>query len=397
MKKIRMLVSGMLVFAVGLGLCACKQQPVESVEVTTTVSETEEGFTVPVVSESEPDDDPWNGYQDASDAVGATAIASQCLGKSVDDILSGGALREFWSGSSCSFCSDQNRQVLIPDGGFTINGYDYDQIYLWKDNADNITRVTFMTRHNEYLPMTEAETKGAEKDMNYDAIEAYINTVLELQDAFGSYTNGGASYLNTADGETFIFEHNGTEIVVTYGVDCYGIKGNNEFKIDVYPSGKTFAENPEEDFRLLVYKLSYCMGRDYAEARDMVEDALGVELRDEFIDNTGYIYYSVDADIEGVGFNQVIIIPNEGNGEVYEIHLVNDMSSMDDAEGYYDLFEGKLRTVFGNYFIPWNNPVYDGELIRVGADGCYCIIGGRYDDTYSRFQLIMNNESLREE
>ena len=405
MKKIRLIVSVMLVFAMCMGLCAC-QKPVETGATgesegpaATAVSGSGEESMAPSESAKETAEDPWNGIPDAGNIVGATALASQCLGKNVDEVLSSGTLNDFWAGDGgCAFSRDMSRQAMIPEEGYRINGYEFDQIYLWKD-GENISRVTFMTRHNEYMPTTEAEIPGAEGDMDYDALGAMFEFVPALEAVFGDYRNKGGTDLEPADGDSFLFEHNGTEISVTYAVDCYGIEGNNEFRIDVYPSGSTFAGVPEEDLKILISKLSYCMGKDKDTAKAMAEAALGVEFTNEQIDNTGYIYYTVDTSVEGVGFNQIIMKTNEedGQGQIYEIDIVNDMDSFDKAPDHYELFKEKLKTIYGDAFIPWNHPAYEGVLMRVDSDGCYCITGGMFRDGYCRFYLIMNNESLREE
>ncbi len=401
MKKVLRTVAGLLVFAMGMGLCSCGKTQ-ETVVTSSDAVESESVVSDSVVSSEnnvETTEDPWLGSPDVTGIVGASWKASQFLGRNIDDVLYDHELNALWNSTSsmCAFNQDERRQVLVPEDGYEISGYKFDQIYLWKDNAGNVNKITFMTRHNEYLPETAAETVGAADDLNYDVQSAMGKMVIELSEGLGDYYNENVAYLNAKDGASFVFEHNGIEIVLTYGVDCYGLAGNNELKIDVYAKGTTFPAYPEEDFKVLITKLSYCMGEDYESARDMVEDALGVELTNEQIDYYGYIYYSVDATVEGVDFNQVIIITNEGDGKVYEVHLVNDMDSEAEIEGYYNLFKDKLRTVCGDYFIPWNHQVYDGCMIRLDSDNDICMIGRYTIEGYSRFHLIMNNEALKED
>ena len=395
MKKNR-IITWLLVFATLLSVSACTKneetEPVETEsETETTVATSSSSSEETTTSETA---DPWVGHKDAKTAVGATAIADIALGMSVDDVIYDHIFIDFWN-RSVSFNSDSTYQAMIPDEAYFIEGIAFKKIYLWKDGT-NVSKVTFATRESENLPMTEDEAAGAEADMNFDSIKAKIAIVEALNNAFGDFTKSDAELPDSKESGCYIWEHNGTQITVTYGVDCYGVKGNNEFKIDVYSSDFTGSDLDPADaeFKLMVTRMYKCLGQDLPTAKAMFTDIMGVPLEREQNDDSVY-YYHIDKTIEGIEFNQAIFKLNP-SGNVYEIYLVNDTSSTEECEKYYDALYQRLENVYGKVFIPTNSREYEG-VITGSLDGCWCIIGTFTTANYNRFNLIFNNESLRDD
>lgn len=399
MKKLRSIVSAGLVFAIALSVASCDGEGKNTTEDTTyettaVVTETEEPTTTETEATTKPTVDPWGQLHEADEIVGATAIADKLIDQKTDDALFGHDLDGFMHGGA-AFSGDKSHRIMMPDGGYKIEGYEFKRIYLWTEN-DIVTKITFAVRDKELIPSTEAETKGAASDMNYDAEGAYAKITSKLNAAFGESTKTiDTADLKAAKSECLVWEHNGRDIAVTYAVDCYGIAGNNEFRIDVYTSGAEGSSDASaDDFKVTMTKLGNCMGLDKDSVKTMVEDLFGVKLDNEQADKNNY-YYSASITIEGVEFNQVIIKTNKGDGKTYEIYFVNDTSNTKDCEGYLETFKKKLAESFSDNFIPTNSAEYKGVMHMI-SDYNFCIIGGSYSANYNRFYLIINAERLKE-
>ena len=399
MKKLRSIVSAGLVLAIALSVASCDGTGKNTTEDTayeapTTVTEIEEPTTTETESTTKPTVDPWGQLHEADEIVGATAIADKLIDQKTDDALFGHDLDGFMHGGA-AFSGDKSHRIMMPDGGYKIEGYEFKRIYLWTEN-DIVTKITFAVRDKELIPSTEAETKGAASDMNYDAEGAYAKITSKLNAAFGESTKTIDTVdLKAAKSECLVWEHNGRDIAVTYAVDCYGIAGNNEFRIDVYTSGAAGSSDASaDDFKVTMTKLGNCMGLDKDSVKTMVEDLFGVKLDNEQADKNNY-YYSASITIEGVEFNQVIIKTNKGDGKTYEIYFVNDTSNTKDCEGYLETFKKKLAESFSDNFIPTNSAEYKGVMHMI-SDYNFCIIGGSYSANYNRFYLIINAERLKE-
>ena len=401
MKKLRSIVSAGLVLAIALSVASCDGEGKSTTEDTTyetpaVVTETEEPTTTTTDTEAttKPTADPWGQLYEADEIAGATAIANEVLDKKTDDALFGHYLDGFMHGGA-AFSGDKSHRIMMPDGGYKIEGCEFKRIYLWTEN-DIVTKITFAVRDKELIPSTEAEAKGAASDMNYDAEGAYAKITSQLVAAFGE----SAKTIDTADlkaakSECRVWEHNGRDIAVTYAVDCYGITGNNEFKIEVYSSGaEGSADTASDDFKVTLTKLGNCMGLDKDTVKGMVEELFGVKLNNEQADKNNY-YYSSNITIEGIEFNQVIIKTNKGDGKTYEIYFVNDTSNTKECEGYLETFKKKLAESYSDNFIPTNSSEYAG-VMRMLSDYNFCIIGGSYSANYNRFYLIINAERLKE-
>ena len=399
MKKLRSIVSAGLVLAIALSVASCDGEVKNTTEDTTyetdvVVTETEEPSTTETEATTEPTVDPWGQLHEADEILGATAIADKLIDQKTDDALFGHDLDGFMHGGA-AFSGDKSHRIMMPDGGYKIEGYEFKRIYLWTEN-DIVTKITFAVRDKELIPSTEAEAKGAASDMNYDVEGAYAKITSKLNAAFGESTKTiDTADLKAAKSECLVWEHNGRDIAVTYAVDCYGIAGNNEFRIDVYTSGAEGSSDASaDDFKVTMTKLGNCMGLDKDSVKTMVEDLFGVKLDYEQEDKTNY-YYSVSITIEGVEFNQVIIKTNKGDGKTYEIYFVNDTSNTKDCEGYLETFKKKLAESFSDNFIPTNSAEYKGVMHMI-SDYNFCIIGGSYSANYNRFYLIINAERLKE-
>ena len=399
MKKLRSIVSAGLVLAIALSVASCDGEGKNTTEDTTyetavVVTETEEPSATETEATTKPTVDPWGQLHEADEIVGATAIADKLIDQKTDDALFGHDLDGFMHGGA-AFSGDKSHRIMMPDGGYKIEGYEFKRIYLWTEN-DIVTKITFAVRDKELIPSTEAEAKGAASDMNYDAEGAYAKITSKLNAAFGESTKTiDTDDLKAAKSECLVWEHNGRDIAVTYAVDCYGIAGNNEFRIDVYTSGAEGSSDAlSDDFKVTMTKLGNCMGLDKDSVKTMVEDLFGVKLDNEQADKNNY-YYSTSITIEGVEFNQVIIKTNKGDGKTYEIYFVNDTSNTKDCEGYLETFKKKLAESFSDNFIPTNSAEYKG-VMQMFSDFYFCIIGGSYSANYNRFYLIINAERLKE-
>ena len=400
MKKLRSIVSAGLVFAICLSVASCngagKNTNDEPFEPPTVVTEIEEPTETETETEAttKPTVDPWGQIYVADEIVGATAIADKLLDRKTDDVLYGHEIDEFMHGGA-QFTGDKSHRIMIPDGGYKIEGCEFKRIYFWTENGI-ITKITFAVRDKELIPSTEAEAKGAASDMNYDAGGAYAKITSQLVAAFGeSVKTIDTADLKAAKSECLVWEHNGRDIAVTYAVDCYGISGNNELKIDVYSSGaEGSADTASDDFKVTMTKLGNCMGLDKDTVKSMVEDLFGVKLNNEQADNNNF-YYSSNITIEGVEFTQVIIKTNKGDGKTYEIYFVNDTSSSKECEGYLETFKKKLAENYTDRFIPTNSREYVGVISMI-SDYNYCIVGGSYSANYNRFYMIINAERLKE-
>ena len=399
MKKLRSIVSAGLVFAICLSVASCNgagkgtEEPFEPPTVITEIEEPTETETETEAT-TKPTVDPWGQLHGADEIVGATAIANEVLDKKTDDALFGHYLDGFMHGGA-AFSGDKSHRIMMPDGGYKIEGYEFKRIYLWTEN-DIVKKITFAVREIELIPSTESEAKGAASDMNYNAEGAYAKITSQLVAVFGE----SAKTIDTADlkaakSECRVWEHNGRDIAVTYAVDCYGITGNNEFKIEVYSSGaEGSADTASDDFKVTLTKLGNCMGLDKDTVKGMVEELFGVKLNNEQADKNNY-YYSSNITIEGIEFNQVIIKTNKGDGKTYEIYFVNDTSNTKECEGYLETFKKKLAESYSDNFIPTNSSEYVG-VMRMLSDYNFCIIGGSYSANYNRFYLIINAERLKE-
>lgn len=399
MKKLRSIVSAGLVFAICLSVASCNgagkgtEEPFEPPTVITEIEEPTETETETEAT-TKPTVDPWGQLYEADEIAGATAIANEVLDKKTDDALFGHYLDGFMHGGA-AFSGDKSHRIMVPDGGYKIEDCEFNRIYLWTEN-DIVTKITFAVRDKELIPSTEAEAKGAASDMNYDAEGAYAKITSKMAETFGESTKTvDTSGLKAAKSECRVWEHNGRDIAVTYAVDCYGITGNNEFKIEVYSSGaEGSADTASDEFKVTLTKLGNCMGLDKDTVKGMVEELFGVKLNNEQADKNNY-YYSSNITIEGIEFNQVIIKTNKGDGKTYEIYFVNDTSSTKECEGYLETFKKKLAESYSDNFIPTNSSEYVG-VMRMLSDYNFCIIGGSYSANYNRFYLIINAERLKE-
>ena len=401
MKKLRSIVSAGLVFAICLSVASCNGAGKGTTEYTTyesptVITEIEEPTETETETEAttKPTVDPWGKIYVATEIVGATAIADKVLDKTTDEVLYGQDIHEFMH-KSASFSGDKSHRIMMPEGGYKIEGCEFNRIYLWTEN-DIVKKITFAVREKELIPSTESEAKGAASDMNYDAEGAYAKITSQLVAAFGETAKTiDTADLKAAKSECRVWEHNGRDIAVTYAVDCYGITGNNEFKIDVYSSGaEGSTDTASDDFKVTLTKLGNCMGLDKDTVKGMVEELFGVKLNNEQADKNNY-YYSSNITIEGVEFNQVIIKTNKGDGKTYEIYFVNDTSSTKECEGYLETFKKKLAESYSDNFIPTNSSEYVG-VMRMLSDYNFCIVGGSYSANYNRFYLIINAERLKE-
>ena len=399
MKKLRSIVSAGLVFAICLSVASCNgagkgtEEPFEPPTVITEIEEPTETETETEAT-TKPTVDPWGQLYEADEIAGATAIANEVLDKKTDDALFGHYLDGFMHGGA-AFSGDKSHRIMVPDGGYKIEDCEFNRIYLWTEN-DIVKKITFAVREKELIPSTESEAKGAASDMNYDAEGAYAKITSKMAEAFGESTKTvDTSGLKAAKSECLVWEHNGRDIAVTYAVDCYGITGNNEFKIEVYSSGaEGSADTASDGFKVTLTKLGNCMGLDKDTVKGMVEELFGVKLNNEQADKNNY-YYSSNITIEGIEFNQVIIKTNKGDGKTYEIYFVNDTSSTKECEGYLETFKKKLAESYSDNFIPTNSSEYVG-VMRMLSDYNFCIIGGSYSANYNRFYLIINAERLKE-
>lgn len=336
--------------------------------------------------------DPWSGTAVAGKALGAAQIARSVLGKSVDEVLSGRDFAEYM-GRSTSFNHDLACTVVIPEAGFEIEGQPFKKIYLWKD-GDQIAKVTYAIREKEFLAMTKNEATALDSDMRKDTEMMMVKVRDSLKNAFGGYKTADAELTGASKSERCVWENDGTTVEVTYGLDCYGIEGNNEFRIDVYRTDKaSFGPSQEVmEFRQKVYRMYNCYGLDYKTAKAITQDVLGVTFKKEQKDKRDF-YYSVNLTFEGVKFNQVIIRTNS-KGKVCEVYLVNDKSKAAQCKTYYNKLYKKLEDTFGKSFIPVNVPQYKG-VINGRRDNGWCILASKNIKSYNRFYFIFNNESLK--
>ena len=399
MKKFRIIVSLGLVLAMVLSVASCNGKGSSGDEGGTYETPKMDYESESETETTKPSVDPWSQSHTAQDIVGATAIANGFLGMSFDDAVESHKMIAFYE-KSASFTTNRAHHTMIPDGGFTIEGNMFKRVYFWEDKG-SINKITFASRYLEFVPSTETEAKIAADDMNYDAEKAYTDITSKLEAAFGSdYKTVDTSDLKAAKSECRVWQHNDRDIVVTYGVDCFGITGNNEFKIDVYPTGGGGSSLTPEDeaFRQLFSKLESSMGQDKDTVKTLLEEQLGVELKDESKSNSicYTYYYKVDLTLEGVPFNMIEIHANIGNGKVYEIYFRKDTSKSADIDGYEETFKTKLSSTFSDRFIPTNSRAYEGIICGIGK-GTYCIVSDYYlDDMNNFFHVIINAEYLRE-
>ena len=401
MRKFRSIVS--------LGLILAMAMPVAACNGATDVTEEDITYeTAPVVTETEteteatkPTVDPWGQIYVADEIVGATAIADKLLSMSFEEALYSHEIGEFYNGSA-TFSGDHARSVMFPETGYKIEGNELKCVFIWKDKAkDTVAKITFASRKLEYVPSTETEAKIAADDMNYDAETAFTKITSKLEAAFGSdYKTSDTTDLKASKSECRVWQHNGRDIAVTYALDCYGITGNNEFKVDVYPtSGGGSSLAPEDEaFRQMFSKIESSMGQDNETVKALLEEQLGVELKggskDKSICYT--YYYDVDLTIEGVPFNMIEIHTNIGDGKVFEIYFRKDTSKRSEIDSYEETFKTKLSSTFSDRFIPTNSNSYKGVFCGMGR-GTYCIISDLYiDDMNNFFFVIINAEYLRE-
>ena len=400
MKKFRSIVSLGLVLAMAMSVAACNSSGDKGGTYETpkmdyeSETETETEATKPTV-------DPWGQIYVADEIVGATAIADKLLNMSYEEAVYSDELGEFFDGSA-SFSGDNARTVMIPETGYKIEGNELKCVYVWKDKAKgSLAKITFSARNLEYVPSTEAEAKIASDDMNYEAETAFTKVTSKLEAAFGGdYTTADTSALKASKSECRVWQHNGRDIAVTYAVDCYGITGNNEFKIDVYPTGGGGSSLAPEDesFRQMLSKIESCLGQDKDTVKAVLEEQLGLELKDEHKDKEicYYYYYSADFSIAGVPFNMIELHANIGDGKVFEVCFRKDTSKRAEIDGYEDTFKKKLSASFSDRFIPTNSRAYEGEFCTLGK-GTYCIVSDYYlDDMNNFFYVIINAEYLRE-
>ena len=397
MKKRITLLLAMAVIASNMSVCACAKTSETVTQVSTeakiTMSADSSETTVTETTETteEKTVDPWAGKVDASTAAGAAAKANSVLGKDFETIFEGDELRAFWK-KSVSYNHESSCKVMIPDDGFEIEGIHFKKVYIWNGNG-SVSKLTFAVRDREILPKTKNEAAGYKADLGFDSEKAMTAVVESLNDAFGDYKTIDAGLPNSKLSECFVWEYNETTIAVTYGVDCYGIEGNNEFKIEVYRSGNADGSQSDAGFRLAVNRMYGCFGQDLKTAKKMVQDILGVSLKKEKKTKSAY-YYNVKPTFGGVKFNQIVIKTNP-SGKVYEIYLIKDTSKKADANSSYKNFHKKLEALYGsNGFIPTNSYEYKG-VIHGSRNGEWCIIGTGSVSKGGRFYFIFNNESLR--
>lgn len=386
-KSIRLFTLGM-VLAMGMSVCACTTTAqTETEETTTTTQETEETET----TTTEETADPWDNYASVKTVEGATGVANSFLGSNIDDVLYDDSLKGFWE-SSCTFASDIPCQMIIPEGGYTIEGIAFKKIRLWKDSDGNVTKVSFCVRMNELLPRTETEALGS-LELNFDSESARAVFEEALNEQFGDSIST-TTLSDWGNCEATLWKHNGTTIAMICGVDCYGISGNNEFMIEVYNADYSgpLLTGEDAEVREQILRMYACLGQDLETAKAMFEDIMGVPLENEQNDPSIY-YYSIDLTFNGIDFNQAIFKLNP-SGNVYDIYLVNDASSTAECNEYYDALYARLLNIYYGE-IPTNSVEYEG-VIMGGWDGNWIIIGVYTNGDYSRLNVVFNRESLRE-
>ena len=388
------------VMASGMSLSACSNkataisQTGSSEAVITIPDDTSSAPETETETKTETTVDLWNGAIDTSTAVGAVRTAISVFGKNTDEVLGGNEYRAY-RGKSTSFNHDTACTRIIPDEGFTIEGIAFKKIYLWKDNG-NVGRVTYTVRDKEFLPMTQNEATAQESDLRFDAGKAMEAITGSLERTLGAGNTADAGLPGASKSGRTVWEKDGTTIEVTYGLDCYGIEGNNDFRIDVYPSGKAEA-GPDQSiagFRQTVYRMYSCIGQDPKTVKAICEDVLGVPLTREQIDYGKDYYYDVKVKIEGVEFNQVLLMTNP-SGKVYNIYLVNDKDKEKKSKGYYNTIQKKLESLFGPRFIPIHTFEVEG-VISGPSNGDWCILSLKTIKGHTRFSLVFNNEGLKD-
>ena len=402
MKKFRIIVSLGLVLAMAMSVASCNGMG--SGDDGGTYETQKMDYEPESESETEttkPSVDPWGQIYVADEIVGATAIADKLLNMSYEEAVYSRELGEFFKGSA-SFSGDHARTAMMPENGYKIEGNEFKRVYVWQDKAKgSLTKITFASRNLEFVPSTETEAKIGADDMNYDAETAFAKITSKLEAAFGSdYKTADVSDLKASKSECRIWQHNGRDISVTYAVDCYAISGNNEFKIDVYPtgSGGSVLAPEDEAFRQMLSKIENSMGQDKDTVKALLEEQLGMELKNESKEKSicYTYYYEVDLTIEGVPFNMIEIHTNIGDGKVYEIYFRKDTSKRSEIDGYEETFKKKLSATFSDRFIPTNSNAYKGVFCGIGR-GTYCTVSDYYiDDMNNFFFVIINAEYLRE-
>jgi len=399
MKRLRSIVSLGLVLAMALSVASCNGKGSSGDEGGTYETQKMDYESESESETTKPSVDPWSQSHTAQDIVGATAVANSFLGMSFDEAVDSHKMTAFYE-KSASFTTNRAYHAMIPDDGFTIEGNMFKRVYFWEDKG-SINKITFASRNLEYIPSTETEAKIAAADMNYDAEKAYTDISSKLEAAFGiDYKTVDTSDLKASKSECRVWQHNDRDIVVTYGVDCFGITGNNEFKIDLYPTGGGGSSLAPEDesFRQMLSKIESSLGQDKDTVKAVLEEQLGLELKDEHKDKAScyYYYYSADFSIAGVPFNMIELHANIGDGKVFEVCFRKDTSKRAEIDGYEDTFKKKLSASFSDRFIPTNSRAYEGEFCTLGK-GTYCIVSDYYlDDMNNFFYVIINAEYLRE-
>lgn len=392
MKKGIRLFTWSMVLAMGLSVCACTTTTqTETKETSATTQETEEE-TETETTATEETSDPWDSYANAKTVEGATGIANSSLGSNINDVLSGGSLQGFWE-SGCWYFSDKPCQVMVPDNGYEIEGVSFKRIRFWKDGDENVSKVSFCVRSNEFLPRTEAEALGS-AELNFDSESAKSVFEQALTEAFGDSVST-TILSDWGNCEATVWEHKETTIAMICGVDCYGVSGNNEFMIEVYNADYSghLLTGEDAEVRELILRMFACLGQDLETAKAMFEDIMGVPLENEQND-PGVYYYSIDLTFNGINFNQAIFKLNP-SGNVYDIYLVNDASSTAECNEYYDALYSRLGNIYNGSGIPTNSIEYEG-IITGSWDGNWIIIGVSTSGDYSRLNVVFNNESLRE-
>ena len=399
MKKLRSIVSAGLVLAIALSVASC-----DSGTQNSTFDTVYDPGQVVTETETEAADntvDPWGQIYVADEIVGATAIADKLLDMSFEEVLSSHDLGEF-NDYSARFYGDHAHSVMLPENGYKIEGNDLKGVIIWQDKSKgSVTKITFAARKNEFVPSTESEAKIAAEDMNYDAETAFAKITSALASAFGdNYATADTSDLKASKSECRVWQHNGRDIAVTYAVDCFGITGNNEFKVDVYPTGGGASTLAPEDeaFRQMFCKIENSLGQDKDTVKTVLEEQLGVTLKNEYKDEAicYYYYYEVDITIAGVPFNMIELEANIGDGKVYAVNFRKDTSKRADIDEYEKTIQTKLTTVFSDYLIPTNSREYEGVFCGLTGGG-YCTVSDFYiDDMNNFFYVIIRADSLRE-
>ena len=399
MKKSRSIVSAGLVFAIALSVAACDSGANNS--TFDTVYDPGQVVTESETEATEDTVDPWGQINTASEIVGATAVADKLLNMGFDEALSSREIGEFYQGSA-RFYGDHTHSAMYPEGGYKIEGNDLKSVYIWQAKTKgSVTKITFTARKGEFVPSTESEAKIAAEDMNYDAETAFTKVTSALASAFGDgFTTADTSGLKASKSECRVWQHNGRDIAVTYAVDCYGITGNNEFKVDVYPTGggaPTLAPE-DEAFRQMFCKIENSLGQDKDTVKAVLEEQLGVTLKNEHKDKAicYYYYYDVDITIAGVPFNMIELEANIGDGKVYAVNFRKDTSKRADIDEYEKTIQTKLTTAFSEYLIPTNSRQYEGVFCSL-TGGNTCTVSDYYiDDMNNFFYVIIRAEYLRE-